>query len=156
MISSLYYAESGSKFQETTNCLLDGPTSESIRSLLRFSRITTSMTESPRIRLEADDDCDDWVSAAVTYYKCPQFDPHVRISWRGQPAIDTGGVRRQFFSTVFQQLAFSDKYRVFEGPPDRLRPVFRMSNISSGLLNPWLATVSFLMVDICQNAAITI
>ena len=28
----------------------------------------------------------------------------VRISLRGQPAVDTGGVRRQFFSTVFEHL----------------------------------------------------
>ena len=102
------YAESGNNFLETTNCLVDGPTSDSIRSLLYFSRITTSMTESPRIRLEADDDSDDWVSAATAYYNSANFDPHaeVRIAWRGQPAIDTGGVRPQFFSTVFQRIAF--------------------------------------------------
>lgn len=115
---------------------MNGPTLDSIRSLLRKSKISTAMAESPRIRLDPDDDHDDWVRAAVTYYKGTQFDRHseVRISLRGQPAVDTGGVRRQFFSTIFERIASSDMYRIFEGPPDRLRPIFRMSNIDSGVM----------------------
>ena len=57
----------------------------------------------------------------------------VRICMRGQPAIDTGGVRRQFFSVVFKTLAHSEKFSMFDGPGDRLRPAFRMSNLSSGM-----------------------
>ena len=58
----------------------------------------------------------------------------VRISLRGQPAVDTGGVRRQFFSTVFEHLACCERYGLFDGPSDQLRPAFRMSNLSSGLM----------------------
>ncbi len=129
------YAESGSSATVTTDCLMDGPTLSSIRSVLRASRITMALADSPKIRLDADDDGEDWVSAAVTYYKSLQFEKHseVRISLRGQPAVDTGGVRRQFFALVLGRVA-SEKYRLFEGPSDHLRPVFRMSNVSSGLL----------------------
>ena len=43
-----------------------------------------------------------------------------------EPAIDTGSIQRQVFSEVFKTLAFSDKLSLFEGPPDRRRPAFRM------------------------------
>ena len=93
------YAESGENLMNTMNCSLEGPTLESICSLLKVSRIISPISDSPRIRLEADDNDDDWVSAAFAHYKSHQFDPkaEVYICMRGQPAIDTGGVRRQFF-----------------------------------------------------------
>ena len=39
---------------------------------------------------------------ALVYYKHPSFDSSIplRISFKGQPAIDTGGITRQFFSDV--------------------------------------------------------
>jgi hypothetical protein len=106
------FSESGEDFTETTNCLVNGPTLDSIRSLLKKCKIIIPLAESPRIRLDPDDDQDDWVSAAVTYYKSSQFDRHseVRISLRGQPAVDTGGVRRQFFDTIFERITTSETY----------------------------------------------
>ena len=102
---------------------------------MKVSRIIYPISDSPRIRLEADDNDDDWVSAAFAHYKSHQFDPkaEVRICIRGQPAIDTGGVRRQFFEVVFKTLAHSEKFSMFDGPGDHLRPAFRMSNLSSGM-----------------------
>ena len=134
-IVKFVYAESGEHFMNAMNCLLEGPTLESIRSLLKLSRIISPIADSPRIRLDEDDNDDDWVSAAIAHYKSPEFDPkaEVRICMRGQPAIDTGGVRRQFFSVVFKTLAHSEKFSMFDGPADRLRPAFRMSNLSSGM-----------------------
>ena len=130
------YAQSGNDFMMSMNCLLEGPCVDSIRTLLRSSRIKGPIADSPRIRLEDDDDDDDWVSAAITFYKSPRFDANaeVRISIRGQPGVDTGGVRRQFFTVVLEKLAASKMYSLFEGPADSLRPSFRMSNLSSGLL----------------------
>ena len=54
---------------------------------------------------------------------------------RRQPEIDTRGVRRQFFSIVFGDIALSHSLRVFDGPVQRLRPSFKASNLSSGLLS---------------------
>ena len=129
------FAESGEDVDGTTNCLIEGPTSVSISSLLRKSRITTSLSDSPKIRLDSDDDVDDMVSAAITYYKGQEFDrlAQVRIYMRNGPSVDTGGVRCDFFTAVFERLA-TEKYRLFEGPSHRLRPVFRMSNVSSGMM----------------------
>ena len=122
------------------------------------------LSDSPRIKLDGDDDIDDWVSAAMAYYKSPQFDRHaeLRISLRGQPAVDTGGVRRQFFTSVLEHLALSEKCRLFEGPPDHIRPVFRMSNVSSGMMRiiGLMVAHSFILdgqgFPFCRNAAITI
>lgn len=109
---------------------------ESLRSLLCASIITER--ESPRIRLDSDDEEIDWVEAALSFYKQDKFSSKagVRISIRNQPAIDTGGVRRQFFSVVFEKLADPclSTRSVFEGPPSRLRPSFKASVLSSGLL----------------------
>ena len=35
---------------------------------------------------------------------------------------------------MFEKIGASDKLRIFEGPPTGRRPVFRVSNLSSGLL----------------------
>ena len=56
------------------------------------------------------------------HYKSCTFDPKVpvliRIQIRGQPAIDSGGVLRQAFSTAFTLLAGNDflGLRLFTGP----------------------------------------
>ena len=65
-----------------------------------------------------------------------KFDPEaeVRMSMMSQPAVDTGGVRRQVFAKVLKSVAFSDRLQLFEGPPDRRRPVFRISNLSAGMM----------------------
>ena len=59
----------------------------------------------------------------------------MRVSIRGQPAIDAGGVRRQFFSVVFSQLAKPSANGLFEGVSCRLRPAFKASSLSFGMLS---------------------
>ena len=130
------YRLSNSSFSRVVDSALEGLCFESLRSLA-VSQLVVPLSESPRIRLDADDDEDDWVEAAVCFYKHSKFDKcaPVRISIRGQPAIDTGGVRRQFFSVVFSKLAEpSCAMCLFEGPPNRLRPAYKASLLSSGLL----------------------
>ena len=130
------YALSNSSFSRTVDCALDGPSLESLRSLA-LTQLTTPLEESPRIRLEEEDDEQDWVDAALAFYKQAKFNKqaYVRISIRGQPGIDTGGIRRQFFN-VFSMLAQpSTSLSFFEGLPNRLRPAFKASTLSSGMLN---------------------
>ena len=49
-------------------------------------------------------DEDDILNDAMSYYKHPDFDPKksLRIQYRGQPAVDTGGVTRQFYTELLQ------------------------------------------------------
>ena len=51
-----------------------------------------------------------------------------------QPGVDTGGLRRQVFSEVFENIAMSSTTAIFDGPQDRLRPAFKASSLSSGML----------------------
>ncbi len=51
--------------------------------------------------------------------------------------MDTGGLRRQFFSIIFNKMANSFTMmsrNIFEGPPNRLRPAYKASLLSSGML----------------------
>lgn len=135
-VITFLYTECANDVSKLMSYMLEGLGLDTIRSILKSSRILRVGCDSPRIRLESDDDEDDWVSAAIAHYKSPKFDSgaEVRITIKGQPAVDTGGVRRQFFSVVLQKLAMSRMYMLFDGPIDRLRPSFKMANLSSGLL----------------------
>ena len=130
------YGLSNCSFSSTVDCALGGPSLESLRSLA-LTQLTIPLEESPRIWLDKEDDEQDWVDAALAFYKQAKFSKqaYVRISIRGQPGIDTGGVRRQFFSVVFSMLAQSStSFSFFEGLPNRLRPAFKASTLSSGML----------------------
>ena len=63
-------------------------------------------------------DPDDILTDALAHYKDPDFDPAAPISvtYRGQPAVDAGGVKRQFFTDVLGQMASSTTLRLLEGP----------------------------------------
>ena len=57
-----------------------------------------------KIKLEVDPD--DIINDAISYDKSIDFDPHcpLRIAYRSQLAIDSGGVLRQFFSDLFEKI----------------------------------------------------
>ena len=69
-------------------------------------------------------DEDDLFSDALAFYKCEKFDPSrpIRVIMRTQPAVDTGGIRRQFFTDVLHHFAHKDTKAMFVGPQERLRP----------------------------------
>ena len=98
-----------------------------------------------------------------------------RVTIANEPAVDTGGVRRQFFSVVFRQLAYPSlcaSYSVFEGSSFRLRPAYKASNVSSGMLKivgmmiahsllldgqgfPYLSDYCYYYLANCPDLAIT-
>lgn len=49
---------------------------------------------------------DDLLNDALTYYKDSDFDPKkkLRIVFKNQPAADTGGVLRQFFTQLLKEI----------------------------------------------------
>ena len=85
------------------------------------------------------------------HYKSCTFDPKVpiRIQIRGQPAIDSGGVLRQAFSTVFTLLAGNDflGLRLFTGPSCRLTPVYSSECILTGVFEIIGRMISHSMVQ---------
>ena len=119
-----------------SDCILSGPSIQSILSLLS-SIVLTSEGEDRKLRINGDEqEGDELAECVLAFYKGRRYDPHcsVRVFLEGQPAVDTGGVRRQIYSEVFKQLAFSDHFGLFEGPPNRRRPAFRISTLSAGVM----------------------
>ena len=147
-----FLLELTSSVQIASDCLLQGPTLDCIVSQLYCACITRE--ESRRLKIDEDDEDDlSRLEAAVTFYKGPRFYRHggVRISVVHRPAIDTGGVRRQFFSEIFLRMASSDALGLFEGPPNSLRPAFRQSSISSGMLTLFSTMVGHSIILDCQG-----
>ena len=100
----------------TVNTLLDiGP--DKILSLFNKQRV-----DGPPIKLKVDEE--DIFNDALLFYKETRFDPTrpLRVSFLHQPAVDTGGVRRQFFTDVLDKFAFDDPYSMFVGEKLCLRP----------------------------------
>ena len=118
-----------------TDCLVNLNV-EGILEILRPAIIS----DSPRkLRLDEDDwDSDESLAESlIAYYKDYKFNSHaaIRVCIPHQPVIDTGGARRQLYSRVLATVAESEKFSLFEGPPGRLRPAFKQSSVSSGLLH---------------------
>ena len=74
---------------------------------------------------------------ALGHYKSPDFDPYAKliIQYRGQSAIDTGGVLRQFYTDVFDQMidGGEDVPALFEGSDHKKVPIHNASTILSGV-----------------------
>ena len=89
--------------------------------LLQLHRRSFMRPGSKKLRID-----EDLFEEALVFYKHPSFDPRMplRISFKGQPAIDTGGLTRQFFSDVLKSFACQDVFQLFTGPPNRLRPAY--------------------------------
>ena len=132
------YNLSGLSLSKCFDCLIEGPSFDSIRNVA-ICQISVPSEESPRIRVDVDDDADDWTEAAVAFYKNSKFNRHagVWVSIRGQPAVDVKGVCRQFFFSAAKSGTFkriSIGIHVFEGNPCRLRPAYKASIFSLGML----------------------
>ena len=73
--------------------LLGGPKTI---DLLQFKRRKDFSGRAKKLKISDEEDL---VEEALVYYKHPSFNPllPVRIAFENQPAVDTGGVTRQFF-----------------------------------------------------------
>ena len=65
-----------------------------------------------------------------------------------QPPVDTGGVRRQLYSTVFAEFAENKHIRLFDGPVNHRRPVCTAEARASGLFKVLGMMVAH---SICQD-----
>ena len=75
---------------------------------------------------------------ALGFFKANDFKPDIRLSitYKGQSAVDAGGVLRQFYTDVFRQLTTGcgDIAQLFEGKERRLLPVHNAGVVLSGLM----------------------
>lgn len=65
------------------------------------------------MKLKVDED--DLLNDALMFYKAVAFDPSrpLRVSLLNQPALDTGGIRRQFSTDILDEFAFKDPHLMF-------------------------------------------
>ncbi|KAJ7354986.1 G2 M-phase specific E3 ubiquitin protein ligase [Desmophyllum pertusum] len=81
-------------------------------------------------------DREDLVLDLFQYFKDPNFNPEmqIKIQFRREPAIDTGGVLRQAYEDAFLALAMGDAgIKMFQGPPERVIPIYRSENVLTGV-----------------------
>ena len=119
---------SGCDAEQCTTCLLLGPTLESILDM-----INKRFEQYPALKVTVD--FEDMWADVVSHYKNPSMNlfSRLRIILRGKPPIDSGGVRRQIYTSTFENFSNNETIRLFEGPVNHLRPACTAEARSSGL-----------------------
>ena len=113
--------------------LLDTDTWRKMSVVQKMNRLKSVNVTGQLCKLTVEQD--DILSDAVAFYKNPSFDPArpLRVSFRGQPAIDTGGVLRVFFSAVKEKFCAAELFSIFEGPHSRLLFRYDQSCLAAGI-----------------------
>lgn len=82
-------------------------------------------------------DPDDLIADTIAFYKnSTAFDAskRVRVQYRNQPAVDIGGIRRQFFNDATKAIATSPNFKLLEGSDHRKLPTYNSTSVHSGLM----------------------
>ena len=121
--------DSSDSIEEAVDFLTDAMSPEvSLKSLLeKLKRKMHGEDEERKLRVDEDDIVND----AMAYYKRGDFDPRtpLRIIYNGQPAADSGGVLRQFFTDLLTKLA--NTYFVGE---EKKVPVYNSDILLCGIM----------------------
>ena len=107
--------------------LLEGLTVQSLFDFWKYPSLAVK-----RIVLESyNPECA--AEELLALYKSNKLSPFtvVRVVIENQPAIDTGGVRRQLYNDALIRIANNED--LFETTDNGVRPVFRQSTLSSGI-----------------------
>ena len=85
------------------------------------------------IKIEVDPS--DLLTDCVAFYKGPKFNPQhpLRVTFIGQPALDSGGVKRQMYTDLFKEMVSKDQLKIFEGPTNNLLFNYNQTALSCGL-----------------------
>ena len=80
-------------------------------------------------------DPNDIIQDSIVYYKNPDFDASkkLRVSFIGQPGVDSGGLSRQYFTDAIEAVASCESYMLFEGTANRKLPSYNSTSVHSGL-----------------------
>ena len=82
-----------------------------------------------RVKLKVDQE--DLLNDAMAFYKDPDFDPRkgLRVIFNNQPAADTGGVTRHFFTQLLGMI--SDEF--FQGDEYK-QPIYNSNMVACGII----------------------
>lgn len=89
----------------------------------------------PEIKITIDPD--DLIADTIAFYKnSTAFDAskRVRVQYKSQPAVDTGGIRREFFNDATKAIATFPAFKLLEGSDHRKLPAYNSTSIHSGLM----------------------
>ena len=126
---STIYLLSGNSFDRTLQCLLEGPSLQSIITILNCY-----FESKPTVKVDLDlSTC--WEDL-LEHYKSSKADcnTRIRIALAGSLTIDTGGIRRQIYTQVYAEFAKNKHIYLFDGEPNMLRPAISAIARSSGIL----------------------
>ena len=137
------YKSSGHSFFASMKCLKEGPTLESILLMLNWK---TNYAEMVTVTIHTDHIWRD----LLRHYKSGivDFEKQLYIKLSDAPAIDAGGVRRQVYSTVYNEFQCNKHERLFTGPSRSLSPACTAEARSSGLFKVLGSMVGH---SICQD-----
>ena len=98
-------------------------------------------------KLEVDQD--DLIHDAVAFYKSSSFDAcsPLRIAYEGQPAIDGGGVLRQFYTDLFKGIIDGELMLLFEGENNAKIPSYQPKTAMSGMIEMVGRIISYSLVQ---------
>ncbi|XP_065908157.1 uncharacterized protein [Dysidea avara] len=116
------------------NCLIDNH--GTLHAVLEMMKTMMEFDDTGYLpKIYVNNTIEDNVSAALQFYKNPRLNIRkgIIIEMLAAPGIDVGGIRRDFFSCVYQKLS-SGYMDFFEGDGSRVRPVCTVSSLSSGIL----------------------
>lgn len=125
---STIYLYSGDDFDASVECLGSDGLSEAILKM-----INRQYSQHPLMKAYIDKDeiwCD-----LLSFYKSISLPckRRLRVSLNGVPSIDTGGVRRQIYTTAFSEFAQNTHIHLFDGPPNHARPFYSAESRGSGI-----------------------
>ena len=126
-IISIFRA-SGDDFDASVECLVSGPT---LACILKMMNNRFAHEAVVKVRVDSEEAWQD----TVTYYKSHRVDvtKQLRVQLDDQPALDTGGVRAQLYSSVYEGFITNQHVKLFDGPNCYKRPRCTAEARSSGL-----------------------
>lgn len=65
---------------------------------------------------------DAWSDLVYFYKACIPHQCSIKISLMNHSAVDVGGMRRQIYTTVYQDFSQNAHVKLFDGQPNHLRP----------------------------------
>ena len=127
------YEISNSNFEKASRCL-ENLTLNNLLNLVYSKYIDYATEESPQLRISKNYTKTDLCEVLMGFYKSSRFvhNSCVRIRIQEENVLDSGGVHRQMFSDVFGAIS-EGHLQLFSSPVNRLTPIFKPSNIVSGL-----------------------
>jgi len=138
----IIYQLSDNHFEDSVECLLSGASLEAIVQMLN-----KCYARCPVIKIHIDSD-EIW--SDLSFYKCVScvHMKRLRVCLDNAPPVDTGGVRRQVFTTTFSEFVQNTRIRLFDGPAGYIRPYYSAESRGSGIFKALGMMVGH---SICQD-----